>query len=124
MSTARLQKATFLQATAGVVHQPSRKFRILNERVVRAVATFVQIGNTCLVLLTLNCASFTLLTFFPVPKFLIYLYRFFKLYVILYTFCNKTHLTVMRLTVMRLTVFAIIHVHVGYVIPFKWFAYK
>lgn len=36
------QKAAFLQATSGVVKQPSRKFRILNERVVRAVATFGQ----------------------------------------------------------------------------------
>ena len=36
------QKAAFLQATAGVVHQPSRKFRMLNERVVRAVATYGQ----------------------------------------------------------------------------------
>ena len=32
------KKAVFLQATAGVVHQASRKFRMLNERVVRAVA--------------------------------------------------------------------------------------
>ena len=36
------QKAAFVQATAGVVHQRSRKFRILNERIVRAVATFGQ----------------------------------------------------------------------------------
>ena len=36
------QKVKFLQATSGVVHQPSRKFRSLNERVVRAVTTFGQ----------------------------------------------------------------------------------
>ena len=37
------QKAAFLQATAGVVHHLSHKFRMLNERVVRAVATYGQL---------------------------------------------------------------------------------
>ena len=34
------QKAVFLQATTGVRHQSARKYRALNDRVARAVATY------------------------------------------------------------------------------------
>src|SRR6218665_653119 len=74
--------------------------KMKNDRHSRYIWT---IGNTCLGLLTFYCSSFTHLTFFPVLKFLIYVYRFLTVCDFIYFFCDTT-----RLIVMRLTVFAII----------------